>query len=133
MHAAIVRVSLLSVTGWLLALVVDDRYDVWRNRVRGGDDPNASDSEPDDTLTPEENDADFINVLSALPDECTIKSAHITSGHSQDVLRILIEGLKPGTCHRFKVRARNNRGFSDWTGISNTWRSAGACNTFIRV
>jgi hypothetical protein len=94
-------------------------YDVWRQRVRGGVDENASDSDADPRLPEDENDSGFVSCIGAIPDEFTVRQRHKTSGHSGDKLRILVEGLKPGTFHRFKLRAKNTYGFSDWTLTSN--------------
>jgi hypothetical protein len=96
-------------------------YDVWRQRIRGDifADSDASDSEPDDALHPSLHDDHLINVLAAIPDEYTRKQAFITSGHSQDRIRVRVDGLRPGSRHQFQLRALNTRGYSPFTSLSN--------------
>jgi hypothetical protein len=93
-------------------------------RLRGGDDPDASDSEPDETLDLDVRDSDFIMSFSAIPDDCIVKAAKVTSGHSQDRLRIVIDEIKPGTRQIVKLRARNVQGLSEFTAVSNIVQSA---------
>jgi hypothetical protein len=101
------------------------RYDVWRVRVRGGaEDPEASDSEPDEQVHPSLHDDKLICVLGAIPDECTRKQVFFTSGHSLDHIRILLEGLRPGSRHRVQLRARNTRGLGPWTDLSEPAKCA---------
>jgi hypothetical protein len=103
-------------------------YDVWKQRVRGGtSDVEASDSDPDPNVPEETDDSKFVSVLSAIPDEFTVSQAFVTSGHSGDLLKVLVEGLRAGTRHRFQIRAHNTRGFSGFTGITNTGKVVGEC------
>jgi hypothetical protein len=103
-------------------------YDVWRVRVRGGtDDPDASDSDPDEQLHPDLHDTKLVNVYSGIPDECTRKQAYITSGHSQDHVRVVLEGLRPGSRHRVQLRARNTRGFGPFAPLSNIAKCSSRC------
>ena len=78
-------------------------------------------------LHPTLHDIDYIASIGAIPDECTRKQVFITSGHSQDVIRVLIEGLRPGSRHQFKLRAQNTRGCSPWTVESNVAKTSCMC------
>lgn len=96
-------------------------------RIRGGDAPDASDSEADESLDVDERDSNFIMCFSAIPEACVVKAAKLTSGHSKDKLRIVIDGIRPGTRQVVKLRATNIQGHSEFTAVSNIVQGARKC------